>query len=110
MAEEDNNGSVPLIALPTRHQYSQVRDSSHNFDPDIDVDTSYPGPGYPNMSRTHIAAQARPRHRSMKSKVIVASSYAFDWAIILVILGVSLYMGNRPPNRRPFFLEDPNIS
>lgn len=109
MADEDTIGSVPLIALQGRHQYSEFRDN-HNFDSDVDVDTSYPGSGYQNMSRTHIAAQARPRHRSMRSKVIVASSYVFDWAIILVILAISFYMGNHSPNRRPFFLEDPNIS
>lgn len=110
MAEEDTIGSVPLIALQNRHKYSQVRDN-HHLDSDIDFDTSYPGPGYsPNMSRTHVAAQARPRHQSMGSKAMVAASYVFDWIIILVILGVSFYMGNHPPNKRPFFLEDPNIS
>ncbi|KUI65747.1 Diacylglycerol pyrophosphate phosphatase 1 [Cytospora mali] len=107
MAQEDTNGSVPLIALPSRQQYSKVGDS-HNFDTDTegDIDTSYS----PNMARAHIAAQARPRNRSTRSMVMVASSYAFDWAIILVILGVAFYTGNRPPNRRPFFLADPNIS
>lgn len=41
---------------------------------------------------------------------MVASSYVFDWIIILAMLAVSFYVGNRPPNRRYFFLEDPNIS
>lgn len=110
MTEEDTNGSVPLIPLQNRHQYSQVRDN-HHFDSDIDLDTSYPGPAYlPNMSRSHIAAQARPRRQSTRSQAMVAASYVFDWVIILVILGVSFYMGNHPPNKRPFFLEDPNIS
>ncbi|ROW18394.1 hypothetical protein VPNG_00295 [Cytospora leucostoma] len=62
------------------------------------------------MDRSFIAAQARPRKRPRSSAIMVASSYVFDWIIILVMLAVSFYVGNRPPNRRYFFLEDPNIS
>lgn len=109
MSEEDTAGSVPLIALQ-RHQYFPLGDSQ-NLDTDTDIDTSYPGPGYsPKRMSTPIASQARPRNQSRRSMIIVVASYVFDWAIILVMLGVAFYMGNRPPNRRHFFLEDPNIS
>lgn len=131
---ELNNGSVPLIPIQSRRQYSRVdydlehdpddhadRDRYHQHDAYHDsgsgirdqVDTSYPGPSYNpdiNMARTHIAAKLRPRKLSTKSAIIVGSSYVFDWIIILVALGVALYMGDHPPNKRPFFLEDPNIS
>lgn len=133
---EPNNGSVPLIPIQSRRQYSRVdydlehdpedpddRDRDHHHhDPYYhdsgmrhhQVDTSYPGSSYNppdiNMARTHIAAQLRPRKRSTKSAILVASSYVFDWIIILVALGVAYYMGHHTPNMRPFFLEDPNIS
>ncbi|KAK2610740.1 hypothetical protein N8I77_004146 [Diaporthe amygdali] len=130
---EPNNGSVPLIPIQSRRQYSRVgydlehdpddhddRDRDHHQhdayrDSDMrhQVDTSYPGPSYTpdiNMARTHIAAQLRPRKRSTRSAITVVSSYVFDWIIIFVALGVAYYMGNHPPNKRPFFLEDPNIS
>lgn len=134
MSGEPNNGSVPLIPIQSRRQYSRVdydlehdpddhddRDRDHLHDPyhgsgmRHQVDTSYPGSSYNpspdiNMARTHIAAQLRPRNRSTKSAIIVASSYAFDWVIILASLGVSYLMGHQTPNKRPFFLEDPNIS
>lgn len=108
MADERSDGSVPLITLPNRHHYSQIEDD-HTLD--TDIETSYPGPSYsPKMDRSFIAAQARPRKRSRSSALMVASSYVFDWIIILAMLAVSFYVGNRPPNRRYFFLEDPNIS
>lgn len=47
---------------------------------------------------------------SKKSDMSVLSSYVFDWVIIIVILGVSLYMDGRTPNKRPFILDDPEIS
>lgn len=130
---EPNNGSVPLIPIQSRRQYSPVdydleHDPDDHYDRDRDhphdryhdsgmrhqVDTSYPGSSYNppdiNMARTHIAAQLRPRKRSTKAVITVVASYAFDWIIIIVSLGVSYYMGHHPPNKRPFFLEDPNIS
>jgi hypothetical protein len=129
---EPNNGSVPLIPIQNRRQYSRVDyDQEHDADDDRDhfhhqgayhdpgmrhgVDTSYPGSSYNppdnhNMARTHIAAQLRPRKGSSKSAIIVIASYAFDWIIIIVALGISYLMGNQRPNMRHFSLEDPNIS
>ncbi|KAG8164905.1 hypothetical protein KVR01_005180 [Diaporthe batatas] len=132
---EPNNGSVPLIPIQSRRQYGRL-DYDIEHDPDDqddrdrdhlqhhgsyhdsgvrhDVDTSYPGSSYNptdvNMARTHIAAQLRPRRSSTKSAVLVIASYAFDWIIIIVALGISYLMGHQRPNMRPFFLEDPNIS
>lgn len=132
---EPNNGSVPLIPIQSRRQYGRV-DYDIEHDPDDqddrdrdhlqhhgsyhhsgmrhDVDTSYPGSSYNtpdiNMARTHIAAQLRPRRGSTKSAILVIASYAFDWIIIIVALGISYLMGHQRPNMRPFFLEDPNIS
>lgn len=51
------------------------------------------------------------RSRTGKSGgIAVLSSYVFDWIMIIVLLGVAYYMNDHEPNRRPFSIEDPNIS
>ena len=45
-----------------------------------------------------------------KGVMLVTASYVFDW-IVLVVLGVTGYiMAEVTPNKRPFWLADPNIS
>ncbi|KAF3764847.1 hypothetical protein M406DRAFT_43706 [Cryphonectria parasitica EP155] len=41
---------------------------------------------------------------------VIISSYVFDWIVVVVVFGIAAYMNNHEPNRRPFSLEDPNIS
>jgi hypothetical protein len=41
---------------------------------------------------------------------VVIASYVFDWAILIAVGVVGLVLGNITPNKRPFSLEDPNIS
>ena len=52
-------------------------------------------------------------HRGLiptKGLMVVVASYVFDW-VILVALGVTGYiMAEVTPNKRPFWLADPNIS
>lgn len=40
----------------------------------------------------------------------VVLSYAFDWVIIVVLGVIALCLGFIPGNKRPFSLNDPNIS
>lgn len=133
-AENDTNtGSVPLIPLSRRRNYSPL--GSDHFDDFGAADTSYHcGTAYINNDTTkhyqqqqHSApfinnntmargrqqqqfATLKPRKGSTKSAVSVVSSYVFDWIIIIAILGAAYYLNNKAPNRRPFSLEDPNIS
>ncbi|KAI2616578.1 acid phosphatase/Vanadium-dependent haloperoxidase [Hypoxylon sp. NC1633] len=48
--------------------------------------------------------------RPSKSSIIVIGSYVFDWLILVVVGVVGVILGNVTPNKRPFSLQDPNIS
>jgi hypothetical protein len=37
-------------------------------------------------------------------------SYVFDWVLLIAIAAVSTVLGEISPNKRPFSLNDPNIS
>ncbi|KAH8905535.1 acid phosphatase/Vanadium-dependent haloperoxidase, partial [Coniochaeta sp. PMI_546] len=41
---------------------------------------------------------------------VLAASYVFDWIILIVVAVVGFILGNITPNKRPFNLEDPDIS
>ncbi|KAI0595006.1 PAP2 superfamily-domain-containing protein [Biscogniauxia sp. FL1348] len=41
---------------------------------------------------------------------VVIASYVFDWVILVVVGVVGLILGEVTPNKRPFSLQDPNIS
>lgn len=41
---------------------------------------------------------------------VVVLSYAFDWVILLAAAAVGYVLGEVTPNKRPFSLDDPNIS
>lgn len=114
---ETTTGSVPLIPLTRRRNYSPL--GSDHFDDFDTTETSYHGASHPKSStpfnnmargRQQLFATMRPQKGSMKSSIAVASSYVFDWCIIIAILGVAYYLNGKAPNRRPFSLEDPNIS
>jgi len=45
-----------------------------------------------------------------KFTIKLVASYAFDWVILLAMGGLSGWFSNMTPNKRPFQLEDPNIS
>lgn len=49
------------------------------------------------------------RPKSKWSWVLVAS-YVSDWIILVVFGIVGMILGNMTPNKRPFSLQDPNIS
>ncbi|KAI1375548.1 acid phosphatase/Vanadium-dependent haloperoxidase [Hypoxylon crocopeplum] len=53
-----------------------------------------------------------PSLQSRKSKLstVVIGSYVFDWLILVVVGIIGVVLGNVAPNKRPFSLQDPNIS
>lgn len=133
-AENDihnNTGAVPLIPLARRRNYSPLGSDLSNDDFHDAADSSYHGAsntaynynshnnnsfndGSNTASRggrggNMFATLKQPRKGSIKS-VSIVSSYVFDWIIIIAILGAAYYLNGKAPNRRPFSLEDPNIS
>ncbi|KAJ9157371.1 Pap2 domain containing protein [Pleurostoma richardsiae] len=55
------------------------------------------------------SARGSPR-RSGKVNLVLISSYVFDWVVIIVAAAVGFVLGDIDPNKRPFSLEDPDIS
>jgi len=41
---------------------------------------------------------------------VLAASYVSDWIILIIVAVVGFVLGDITPNKRPFYLEDPNIS
>ncbi|KAI3332457.1 acid phosphatase/Vanadium-dependent haloperoxidase [Xylariaceae sp. AK1471] len=55
--------------------------------------------------------RSRSRGRSKKKfSAVVILSYAFDWLIMVIVGLIGYFLGNVTPNKRPFSLQDPNIS
>jgi len=50
------------------------------------------------------------RGKPKKITWVVIASYAFDWAILIAAAAIGYILGDVTPNRRPFYLGDPNIS
>ena len=48
--------------------------------------------------------------RKSKMSAMVIGSYVFDWLILIAVGVVGVVLGNVTPNKRPFSLQDPNIS
>ncbi|EHA57931.1 hypothetical protein MCOR27_007125 [Pyricularia oryzae] len=86
-----------------------VHDSTTNF-PLINAN----GNCFDSASTTHSYAKMEDirgppgRHKSMS--MLLVSSYAFDWVVLLVVAGIGGWLGILPPNHRPFQLENHNIS
>lgn len=139
--EHSNTGSVPLIPLSRRRDYSRLSDDndhfnysdhhdSRNHDSNAadfdDSDTSYRGSSHhPHQSGTttttnntmargpllsNLRLQGGAHSKKKGSSMAVMTSYAFDWIIIIATLGIAYWWNGVAPNRRPFSLEDPNIS
>lgn len=111
LVDDPDNGSVPLITLNRRQNYQRLSDDNFDFN------TEYSGANYEPppqaMARGPLNSLREPRRdlrTSKRSAIVIASSYVFDWITIFVILGIAYLMGNQEPNRRPFSIEDPNIS
>ncbi|KAK3337303.1 PAP2 superfamily-domain-containing protein [Cercophora scortea] len=48
--------------------------------------------------------------RKQRFSWVLVSSYVFDWVILAAAAAVGYVLGDITPNKRPFVLEDPNIS
>ncbi|CAN8099071.1 unnamed protein product [Discula destructiva] len=110
--QEDSlqHGSVPLIALNRRQKsYQPLRDDNFEFDSAYSSGANYE-PHPQNMARSPLAGLRGAGGSKKSGFLAITSSYVFDWCIIIVILGVAYYLNHHEPNRRPFSLEDPNIS
>lgn len=105
---DPERGSVPLITLNRAVNYERLDDET------FDTDTAYPGSGYQQppqrMARGPLQSLREARKGSAGSGLAVLSSYIFDWVVIVVLLGVSLYLDKHEPNHHPFSLQDPTIS
>lgn len=102
------HGSVPLITLSRSRNYDRLDDD--NFD----ADTAYPGPNYQprpeRMARGPLQSLRETRKGSKNSGIAILSSYIFDWVVIVILLGISLYLDKHEPNHHPFSLQDSTIS
>lgn len=110
-AADPDHGSVPLITLNRTPNYQRLSDDH------FESDTAYTGAAYQPrpteaMGRGPLESlrEARKGSTMKKAGLTLLLSYAFDWIVIVVVLGVAYYMDHHSPNRRPFSLEDPNIS
>ncbi|PKS07871.1 hypothetical protein jhhlp_006479 [Lomentospora prolificans] len=61
----------------------------------------------PTITSTMTSQRGPP---SRKGTILVGSSYVFDWLVLIAMAVVGYIMGHVTPNKRPFYLADPNIS
>lgn len=55
-------------------------------------------------------AGSRPKAGMNKITLVQTLSYVFDWVILIIVGVIGVILGNVTPNKRPFSLQDPNIS
>jgi hypothetical protein len=94
--------------MPDDSTSSLISRSNHANLRHLDYSPPVPEYSFPYNRMAEPKGWSEASHR--KPTMMVIASYAFDW-IILVALGVVGYiLGNVTPNKRPFNLEDPDIS
>ena len=73
-------------------------------------------PGYSQSYRRITSFEDAQRYRPplmasrKKGGWVLAASYVSDWIILIIVAVVGFVLGDITPNKRPFYLEDPNIS
>jgi hypothetical protein len=69
-------------------------------------------PGYRRITSLEGVQRYRPTVMASRKKGgwVLAASYAADWLVLVVVAVVGFVLGDITPNKRPFYLEDPNIS
>jgi len=75
-------------------------------DPHRPSSTSYSAGYYSMAGDGAVAPSRRPR----PSPVPLIISYVLDWLVLIAMVVVATLLGNITPNKRPFFLTNPNIS
>lgn len=72
-----------------------------------------PTPGFRRLD-SYDCAPSRSKSATMagykKGHWVLVASYVFDWIILIGVAVVGFVLGNITPNKRPFNLEDPDIS
>ncbi|KAK3941860.1 PAP2-domain-containing protein [Diplogelasinospora grovesii] len=86
----------PLIPRST-NPYSRILTPTHISDPSSHSD-------HPIMD------DSRGRRKGRGANLLLTASYVFDWAILVIAAVVGYVLGNITPNKRPFSLEDRDIS
>lgn len=71
-----------------------------------------PVPRYRRINSLDNARDHRFRNMGTRKKGgwVLVASYVSDWIILIIVAVVGFILGNITPNKRPFYLEDPNIS
>lgn len=67
--------------------------------------------GYRRVIRFNGTQTCRPpRMARRKGGWVLAASYISDWIVLIIVAVIGFVIGDLTPNKRPFSLEDPNIS
>jgi hypothetical protein len=108
MLDEATHNSSPLLARP----YNSENTKHHHKPPPSAVPTfSFPYDRMADSSgRNGGGYGVGAGRRSGKHTVVIVASYVFDWIILIAAAVVGYILGNITPNKRPFNLEDPDIS
>jgi hypothetical protein len=91
----DDGPTTPFIAPGTPFSQLPVYPNQHSYSRMKSLDSA--------------GRMPEQRHKKKDGWVLVAS-YVFDWVVLAVFGVVGMILGNLTPNKRPFSLEDPNIS
>ncbi|KAI1325263.1 PAP2 superfamily-domain-containing protein [Xylariaceae sp. FL0255] len=65
---------------------------------------------YTKMDHNSSARGARRKRSTKASKLLVVLSYVLDWVVLIVVFLAAGLIGRLTPNKRPFSLQDPDIS
>ena len=80
--------------------------------PDDDFDSALlpPTTTHPYNEMKDSVVGSRPKNMMNKISLVQTLSYVFDWVILIIVGVIGVILGNITPNKRPFSLQDPNIS
>ncbi len=78
--------------------------------PDEDFDSALLPPTTHPYNEMKDSAASRPKAGMGKISRVQILSYVFDWIILIAVGIVGVVLGDVTPNKRPFSLQDPNIS
>jgi hypothetical protein len=78
--------------------------------PFITSSTHTQTPGYRRITSFEVAQGHRTMASRKKGGWVLAASYVSDWIVLIIVAVVGFVVGDITPNKRPFYLEDPNIS
>lgn len=111
MSPTRDDGSYPLIPLQLQEQqYQRMSEDSDNENHHFDSMRQKPSCPLPPQTSSFSSHNNMRQPMSKGAAAFLISSYVFDWAVIFITLGISFYLGNIDPNKRLFYLDNPDIS